>query len=58
MDHRLPKLATVEQLGSMGERFDKRIGELRERVGIVEVRVSDIREELRLERVADSAGSA
>lgn len=32
----LHKFATTEQLGSMGNRFDDRIGDLRERVKVLE----------------------
>jgi hypothetical protein len=32
----LPKLATKDELGNMGNRFDDRVGNLRERVGILE----------------------
>lgn len=38
----LHKFATVEQLGSMGNRFDERVANLRERVSVIESRLERI----------------
>lgn len=37
----LHKFATIEQLGSIGDRFDERIGNLRERVSVLEAIKND-----------------